>query len=165
MNSLLQNGEELFHKLSFKIGCNRLPLSLIALVLCTAFLIAGCERAPVKPSDITSDDVCSHCKSPISDVSFASEFITKDGFVRKFDDAVCMIGHARKVGKKNIVGFYAIDAQSKKLFPVEEVQFVRSDKLRTPQNGGIVAFKDPAKADEFVTRFKAEKLKFEDFVK
>ena len=140
-------------------------LAPMGLVLCAVLVLAGCTKAPVKPSEITQSDVCFHCKSPITDVAFAAEFITKDGFVRKFDDVACLIAHARKVGKNNIVAFYGIDAPSKKLFPVEELQFVRSDKLRTPQIGGMAAFTDQAKADEFVTRFQAEKIKLDDLIR
>jgi len=158
MNPFLQHGENSFRHPGMR-------LALIGSLLCVFVLATGCEKTPVKPVDITTNDLCFHCKAPISEIAFAAEFITKDGFVRKFDDMACMLEHARKIGKKNILGFYAIDAQTRKLYPVEEVQFVRSDKIRTPHNGGIVAYKDPAKADDIAARFKAEKVTLDDLMK
>jgi hypothetical protein len=133
-------------------------------LLCTLLSCGACEKTPVKPSNITSNDVCFHCKSPISDVTFAAELIANNGFPRKFDDISCLIADAKKLGRKNILAIYATDAQSRTLFPIQEVQLVHSDKLRTPQNGGIVAFKDPARAQAFVTRFHAEAIKLDDLL-
>jgi hypothetical protein len=149
--------------------CGRNKLNGVGLAFYSSFLsvlllTGACEKTPVKPVNITSNDICFHCKSPISDVTFAAEFVANNGFARKFDDINCLIADAQKLGKKNIQAFYFVDAQSKKLFPVEEVQLVRSDKLRTPQNGGIVAFKDPEKAREFIERFHAEEVKLDAFL-
>ena len=138
---------------------------LCALLACTILIFCGCEKAPVKPAGITSNDVCYYCKSPITDVAFAAEFVTSTGFFRKFDDMGCLIASARKVGKKNILAFYAIDAQSKTFFPVDQVQFVRSDKLRTPRNGRIVALQDPTQAKAVAARYQGEIVKFDDLIK
>lgn len=140
---------------------NGARLAFYSSLLSVLLFTGACEKTPVKPVNITSNDVCFHCKGPISDVTFAAEFVANNGFARKFDDISCLVADAKKLGKKNIQAFYFVDAQSKKLFPVEEVQLVRSNKLRTPQNGGIVAFKDPEKAREFIERFHAEAIKLD----
>ena len=69
-------------------------------LLCTLLSCGACEKAPVKPSNITSNDVCFHCKSPITDVTFAAELVANNGFPRKFDDISCLIADAKKLGKK-----------------------------------------------------------------
>lgn len=135
------------------------------LLFCSILIGAACEKAPVKPVNIGPNDVCFYCKSPIADVAFAAEFITKDGFVRKFDDFSCLIANAKKLGKKNIRAFYAMDVLSKTWSPVEQLQFVRSDKIRTPRSGGIVAFQDASKAKGVAARYQAELVRFDDIVK
>jgi nitrous oxide reductase accessory protein NosL len=140
-------------------------LILCTLLACAMLIVCGCETTPVKPVNIGSNDACFYCKSPITDVAFAAEFVTTTGFVRKFDDISCLIANARKVGRKNIVAFYAVDVQSKTFFPVEQLQFVRSDKLRTPRNGRIVALRDPAQAKAVAARYQGEILKFDDLLK
>ena len=140
---------------------------VLAGLLLLVFVSTACEKTPVKPVSIGSNDVCFYCKSPIDEkqIAFAAEFITKDGFVRKFDDIGCLIANARKVGKKNIVAFYAMDYDSKMLLPAEQVQFIRSDKIRTPKNGGIVAFQSAPRAQQVAAQFQAEMAKFDDIVK
>jgi nitrous oxide reductase accessory protein NosL len=134
-------------------------------LFCAVLISCACEKTPVKPVNINENDICFYCKSPITDVAFAAEFVTKDGFVRKFDDIGCFLAHAKKVGKKNIQAFYAMDLISRKWFPAEQLYFVRSDKIRTPRNGGIVAFQDASKAQQVATRFQAEVVKFDDILK
>jgi len=128
---------------------------------------SSCQKAPAKPSNIGANDVCFYCKTPIDDkeVQFAAEFVTNTGFVRKFDDISCLLANARKVGRKNIEAFFVMDYDSKTWFPAEQVQFVRSDKIRTPENGGIVAFQKEARAQQVASQFKAELLKFDDIMK
>ena len=141
-----------------------MKIALSTLILSAALVLSGCEKTPVKPVNITANDVCFYCKTPIQNVVFAAEFVTNNGFVRKFDDIGCFIANAKKVGKKNIVAFYATDAQSKGLFPAEQLQLVRSDKLATPQKGGIVALQDPAQAKAVAARYQGEILKFSDLI-
>lgn len=135
------------------------------LLLCLVLIGSGCGNTSVKPVDISANDVCFYCKSPIIDVAYAGEFVTKTGFVRKFDDIGCLAANARKVGKKNILAFYVMDVRSKTWFPADQMQFVRSDKIGTPRNGGIVAFQDAAQAQQIASRFQGELIKFEDIVK
>ncbi|NLT67431.1 MAG: hypothetical protein GXX84_12585 [Acidobacteria bacterium] len=121
----------------------------VVLALCILIFSAGCEKAPVEPVNISSNDVCYYCKSPIIDLQYAAEFITNDGFVRKFDDFSCLMESARKVGRKKISAFYVMDVRSKTLVPAEQVQFVRCENVPTPRQSGIVAFKDASTAESF----------------
>jgi nitrous oxide reductase accessory protein NosL len=150
----------------FLLNRNRESLRLIlsTLLACTFLILCGCEKAPVKPASISSNDVCFYCKSPITDVGFAAEFVTSTGFVRKFDDLSCLVANAKKVGKKNIVAFYVMDVQSKTFFPVEQMQFVRSDKIRTPRNGRVVALQDASQAKAVAARYQGEIVKFADLL-
>jgi len=140
---------------------------LFALLFCLFLIASACEKAPVKPVEITTNDICFYCKSPIAEKDMASavEFITKSGFVRKFDDIACLISDAQKVGKKNIEAFYVKDIVSQKWLPADQLQYVRSDKIKTPRNGGIIAFQDAARAQQVATRYQAELVKFGDLVK
>jgi len=140
------------------------------LLICALLIAAACERAPLKPAGIGPDDTCFYCKSPISSGSdnsqlvAAAEFITKTGFVRKFDDFGCLIANAKKVGKKNIEVFFAIDVESRTWFPAEQLHFIRSDKIRTPKNSGIIAFRDAARAQKVAAQYQAELVKLDDLI-
>lgn len=128
-------------------------------------LLAGCGERTVKPSKIANNDSCAHCKTPINNVGFSAEFVTKTGFPRKFDDIACLIAYAKKVGRKNIIAYYMTDYPSQQLLPVEQVSLVRCDQFRTPQNGRIIAYQDAAKAKDVVARYQAEIVTIDDLIR
>jgi hypothetical protein len=66
--------------------------------------------------------------------------------------------------QKKPAAVYAVDVTSRNLFPIEQVQLVQLEQLRTPQKGGIIAFKDQDKADQFISKYKAEKVKLDDLL-
>jgi hypothetical protein len=142
-----------------------LRLVSCCLLLCSIVFVADCGKTPVKPAEFTANDVCFGCKEAITVKSYAAEFITSNGFVRKFDDFACLAANAKKVGRKNIVAIYAVDAETKNLFPIEQLQLLRSDRFVSPKKGGILAFQNPAKADSVAAQFKAEKVKLDDLLK
>jgi hypothetical protein len=139
---------------------------LAGLLTILAFLPVGCQKAPLKPVDITADDLCAFCRGMIAEKQYAAEFITKDGFVRKFDDIACMAQHAKgKVKKENVEAYFIMDFPSQQWVPAQEAKFVKSDKITTPKNSGILAFKDPAKAQALATQFQAQLLTLDDLLK
>jgi copper chaperone NosL len=138
---------------------------IVGAFLAFGLIIAGCWKSPVMPEDISSDDICYFCKSPIAEPEFAAEFLTASGSVHKFDDMACLIASARVTGKDNIKSIYVMAADSKTWAPAEQVNFVRSDKLRTPKDGGLIAFKDASKAQDLASRYQAELLKLDDLIK
>jgi copper chaperone NosL len=138
---------------------------IVGAFLVFVLTLAGCWKSPVMPENINSDDACYFCKSPIAEPEYAAEFLTASGSVHKFDDMVCLIASARVTGKDNIKSIYVMAADLKTWAPAEQVTFVRSDKLRTPKNGGLIAFKDPSKAQDLASRYQAELVKLDDLIK
>jgi copper chaperone NosL len=138
---------------------------LSCVFLASLLFSAGCGKTPVMPENIGSDDVCYFCKSPIIEPDFAAEYLTTSGSVYKFDDMACLIGSARVTGKDKIKSIYVMDADAKTWVPAGQVQFVSSDKIRTPKSGGLVAFKYAAKARDLASRYQADLVKLEDLLK
>jgi hypothetical protein len=138
-----------------------------SLLFSALIIMSGCSEAPLKPASIGPNDVCYYCKEAINEkeMIYAAEFIAKDGFVRKFDDIGCLVKMANKVGSKKIKVIYAVDIISRNWFPSDQLQFVRSDKIRTPRNGGIVAFKDVEEAKKRTAQFQPEFIKLSDLIK
>ncbi len=141
------------------------PLVAGALAL-LAWLAFGCQKEPIKPVDLIADDLCAYCKGVIVEKQYAAEFITKDGFVRKFDDISCMVQHAKtKVKPQNIEAYFIVDFPSQKWVPAQEAKFVKSDKFKTPKDGGILAFQDPAKAQALASQYQAQVLTLDELLK
>jgi copper chaperone NosL len=156
-------GEPAFRGGSRHSAVSRILLG--SLLACLTLFIAACKQAELKPVDITEKDTCFRCKEPIADLHYAAELITKDGFVRKFNDMGCMIEHAKtKIGKANIAAYYVMDFPSQKWLKAEEVTIVKSDKFTTPKNGGLLAFKDPAQAQAAAAQYQAQLVKFSELI-
>ncbi len=147
-------------------GPRRLKLlaAIIPALLCLA-LLACTSSAPPKPQEIMQGDTCLFCKKPITEKQFAAEFVTKDGFVRKFDEVACMLEHIKKVKKANISAFFVTDYDSSKWMKAEDATFVRSNRFQTPNSGGILAFSQKPRAQSLATQFQAEVLSFADLTK
>jgi copper chaperone NosL len=142
----------------------RLMMIVLFLFGCI-FLAAGCQKAPVGPVNIGSDETCSYCKAPIVDIEFAAEAVARDGSLRKFDDIGCLVASTRSEGKDSLKGAYVMDYQSKTWQTADKAHFVRSDKMRTPKGSGIVAFEKASEAQDLASRYQAELLTFADLVK
>jgi nitrous oxide reductase accessory protein NosL len=143
----------------------RLGIALTGLLAFWVVLLSACQTAEIKPLEIVTGDTCARCKAPITEKHFAAEFVTKDRFVRKFDDISCLIQHAAKVGKNNIAAYYVADFPSQKWLKAEEAHFVQSDQISTPKNSGILAFKDEAQAKTLASQYQAKLVKFSDLIK
>ena len=143
----------------------KLRFVILGLLLFVLALLSACQKADVKPLDIVTGDTCVRCKSPITEKHFAAEFVTRDGFVRKFDDISCMTQHAAKVGKQNISAYYVSDFPTQKWLNAEEAHFVQSDQISTPKNSGILAFKDEAQAKNLASQYQAKMITFSDLLK
>jgi len=141
-------------------------LCLGVLLACTAILVLACQKAPPKPLDIGTGDVCTRCRGVIAEKQFAAEFITKDGFVRKFDDISCMIEHAKnKVKMENIAAYFTMDYATQQWLKAEEAFYVKSDKFKTPKDSGILTFKDQSKAQALASQYGAQLVTFNDLLK
>jgi hypothetical protein len=145
--------------------CRKLVLG--SMLFCVLVIAGGCKEAPLKPVNISSNDVCYYCKGPfdLSQERYAAEMIAKDGFVRKFDDIACLVANAKKVGLKNIKVIYAVDLQTKTWLPADQLQFVRSDRIATPKNGGIVAIRDIEQAKQIASKTNGELVQLSDLIK
>ncbi len=131
-----------------------------------ALLLTGCAKAPLKPVDLAADELCAFCKGVIAEKQYAAEFITKDGFVRKFDDIACMVQHAKgKVKRENVAAYFIMDFPTQQWVPAQDAKYVKSDKFKTPKDGGILAFKDPGKAQALASQYQAALVSFDDLMK
>lgn len=147
------------------VRSKRLGFAFTGLLAFWVVWLSACQTAEIKPLDIVTGDTCVRCKAPITEKRFAAEFVTKDRFVRKFDDISCMVQHATKVGKSNIAAYYVADFPSQKWLKAEEAHFVQSDQISTPKNSGILAFKDEAQARTLASQYQAKLLSFSDLMK
>jgi len=99
----------------------------------------------------------------ISEKRYAAEFVDSEGQAFKFDDIGCMANfiNARKNTTK-VVAYFVMDFEERQWTKAEGAYYVRSAEVTAPMNGGLIAFKNPAKAQEAAAKYHGELIRFED---
>lgn len=128
-------------------------------------ILLGCGSSEIKPVDILTEDMCTHCKMAISEKEFAAELVTQDGEARKFDDIGCMLDYLRENRDTKVAAYFFTDYATKQWVKGSEASFVKSAEITAPMGGGMIAFHDQAKADAAVAKYKGKKLNFEELTK
>lgn len=128
-------------------------------------LLVGCETSKFEPVALAPEDMCAYCKMAISEKRYAAELIDSEGQAFKFDDIGCMVNFIKS--KKNtakVVAYFVMDFDERQWIKATDASYVRSSELNTPMNGGIIAFKDLAKAKEAADRYHGKLIRFEDLL-
>ena len=119
----------------------------------TIIIVAGCGSREVKPIDIFPEDNCSHCKMTVSQtLPFASEIITEDNEIYKFDDIGCMEYFKQKSPSLSIAAIFVKDYESKQWLRYENATIVTTN-IMTPMGSGKAAFSNSSKAREFAQKY------------
>lgn len=106
----------------------------------TMFLLSGCAYGP-EPINL-STDTCDYCSMAISNPVFATEIITSQGEVLKFDDLHCLRAF-KKEGESMMEGekiFLINYLEPHNFIPAEEAFLLQSEKLHAPMGGNTAAF-------------------------
>ena len=127
------------------------PTKLLWLAL---VLLVACSAGELKPVPIEDGDMCSSCKMASSEKQFAAEIITEDEAVLKFDDIACLLRYQKAQGDKlKAAAIFVTDYETRQWLRAENAFFSRSDSVKTPMGGGILAFGDRAKAGNEALKF------------
>ena len=126
-------------------SASRLPFLL-------AFLVSSCSQQ-IRPQEIHSEDICDYCRMAISQLNFACEIVTPDGSAYKFDDIGCMVRYTeeREIPKGSIL--FVRDFYTMEWVQIEKAMFVKSSKIMTPMNFGVVAFARQGNLKKFLSDF------------
>jgi copper chaperone NosL len=125
-------------------------LFLFFFFICLSFF--ACGSSEIKPVDIYPEDMCSHCRMAVSDQAFASEIITTDGEVFKFDDLGCLERFKEKSADLKIAATFVKDYETKNWLPYERSTIVQTS-IKTPMGSGKVALADSERVREFLEKF------------
>lgn len=117
-----------------------------------AVCLFACGPSEIKPVDIYPEDMCSQCRMAISEPVFASEIITTDGEVFKFDDLGCLEKFREKSSEYKIAATFVKDYETKNWLPYEHSTIVQTS-LQTPMGSGKIAVADSVQAQEYLEKF------------
>jgi copper chaperone NosL len=97
----------------------------------------------------------------ISQLEFASEIVTPDGEVYKFDDIGCMIefSNAKELPEGSVM--FVRDFYTREWIKIEDALFVKSEKIQTPMNYFVVTFKTRETLERFMKEYGGEEFPYE----
>ncbi|CUT03229.1 nitrous oxide reductase accessory protein NosL [Candidatus Chrysopegis kryptomonas] len=131
-----------------------------ALILTLSILFFSCSKE-LRPEEIEPYDVCYLCKMAISQLNFATEIVTPDGEVYKFDDIGCMIEFKKMKNLPDGSVMFVRDFYTKEWVKIENAYFVRSEKIQTPMNYFVVTFKTKESLERFMREYGGEEFPYE----
>lgn len=118
-------------------------------ILLVTVMVSSCNTGP-EPLKIGKDQ-CYACKMTISDQRFGAEIVTRKYKVFKFDDAHCVLAFkaSAAVPEADIRTVYFTHFNSPyQLLEADKCFFLKSEQLRSPMNGNLAAFQNPAELEK-----------------
>ena len=97
----------------------------------------------------------------ISEKRYAAEIIDRDGNAIKFDNVGCMARFA-SAHDLSAQAAFVMDSEGREWLDARQALFVRAASIPGPMGSGILAFKDPSKAQDLATRFSGQTIRFDD---
>lgn len=116
--------------------------------------LAGCAASEIKPVDLYPEDQCAQCRMAVSEEAFASQIITKQGDVYKFDDLGCQEKFLKERTDLAVAANYVKDYESRAWLPKEKSIIVQTG-MKTPMGSGKVAVADSAQAKRLAEKYPA----------
>ncbi|OUM99710.1 MAG: hypothetical protein BAA02_07460 [Paenibacillaceae bacterium ZCTH02-B3] len=124
------------------------------LILAAAILmISACGRGgDPEPAAINEDtDKCAACNMQVKDDGFATQLITKDKRVFKFDDLGCMFDWKSENPDADIAIEFVRDHETLEWVKAESAFYAYDPSFQTPMAYGVVSFRDKASAEKYVS--------------
>jgi copper chaperone NosL len=125
-----------------------------ALLLMSAALISGCQNSTMEPEEINPEiDVCEVCNMGLAHEHFATEVVTADGEVYKFDDIGCMdefVEMEAHLKEENAAKQYVRDVDTGEWVELEKAFHAYHPDFWTPMANGVASFKDKESAEKYV---------------
>ncbi|MGM9929502.1 MAG: nitrous oxide reductase accessory protein NosL [Bacillus sp. (in: firmicutes)] len=129
-------------------------ISLLVIIWMVGILAACGEEQSYEPEEINPDvDVCEICNMSLSDNTFATQIISKEGVSYKFDDIGCMMEYIQKdqrIAEEDIAKQYVRDTYSSNWIEIENAYFVYDEDVWTPMSYGVISFESKEEADKYV---------------
>jgi nitrous oxide reductase accessory protein NosL len=113
-----------------------------SIVVAFALLAAACSAKAAGPPEIVIDGTaCSHCGMLVSELTYAAAYQARGEAARVFDDIGCMVEAMRREKAASIAAWVQ-DAGGGGWIDADAAVFVAAPDIRTPMNGGVLAYAD-----------------------
>jgi copper chaperone NosL len=125
--------------------------TLLAVTLSVVVATACGGQSPAPPEVQVDRTACTNCRMLISEPRFAAAYQVQEGGSKVFDDIGCLL-EAMRGEKSAVLHYWFRDAAGGEWIEGNNAVFVTGSRIRTPMNGGVVAYRDRATADDAAAR-------------
>jgi len=119
-----------------------------------AAALAGCGTSELRPVELFPEDECAHCRMSVSDPKFASEIITQNGEVFKFDDLSCLDKFRKHRNDQAIAAIFVKDFETTRWLRYEQSVIIETG-IATPMGSGKIAVSGSERAAAVKQQFPA----------
>ena len=133
----------------------------------TALLLLSGFTPGVQPVELLPEaDACANCRMSVNKDRFASELLSRDGDVWKFDEIGCMVTFAKKknLASPSLKGAFVHDFTSGKWLSLSEAVLVKS-RFPTPMRAGILAISSETEARRLHPKYQGRITTWDALVK
>ncbi|WP_414049185.1 nitrous oxide reductase accessory protein NosL [Macrococcus animalis] len=136
------------------------------IVLCLIVLLASCGKPDLSPREINQKtDKCKVCNMMIDHPEQAAQMVFNNEDHYIFDDVGCLIEQYKQEDKKEIGMMYVKDYKSNKWIDAQKAHYAYNEKIWTPMNYGVAAFKDKKERDRYASKYsESKKMQFNDLL-
>ena len=128
--------------------------------LVTLAASAACGVTADGPPKIELDRApCAHCGMLISETMFAAAYKGPGAEARVFDDIGCLVASSKREADPGGLRFWFHDAPTGEWIAGSDATFVKSDRLRTPMSGGLIAYRDAAAAERGAVEYQGRVIR------
>ena len=125
---------------------------MAGIFLAVTVLLSACSNEP-EPI-FYGEDQGAHCRMTIADDRFATEIVSVNGRAIKFDSIECLMSYVQSgsIERSEIASVWVIGADSPgTLILAENAHFVKSQAIKSPMGGGLIAFASVDAANDLAT--------------
>ena len=121
------------------------------MIIAFALLASSCSASAAgHPQIVIDQTACSHCGMLVSEPAFAAAYRVTGHEARVFDDIGCML-EAIRTEKDFPINVWVQDAAGGGWIDADRAAFVTASRVRTPMNGGVLAYASASAAAHTAT--------------
>jgi copper chaperone NosL len=145
-----------------KLFKRKLTFTLLIIFL----TLTSCSKNPEQIN--YNEDECDYCAMRINDNRYASEIITNENKVYKFDSIKCLIGFAlaKNILEDKSISLFVCDYSNPGKFIELKNSFItHNENFTSPMGLNVQAFSTEAARDKFITENGGTKISWDEVVK
>lgn len=125
----------------------------LGMIMSTFLLVlAACGSGESYEAEAINEntDVCDVCAMMVPDNQHATQIVTTDGKVLKFDDIGCLHEWKENQGEDEIGAEFVRDFNTEEWIELKDATFAYHEDFMTPMAYGVYSFKDKSDAEQLI---------------